>query len=124
VNSPPEDWIEEAALRLTDARLLLRRDRNGRAVSAAYYAVHAAGKGLLLTVEGIDELTSHDALRRLLGKHFVRTGQLPHDTASRIQKRSEGRQAADYDLRSYDAAEARRQLDDADALIDRLGALS
>ena len=118
-------WIEEAALRLTDARLLLRRDRNGRAVSAAYYAVHAAGKGLLLTVEeGIDELTSHDALRRLLGKHFVRTGQLPDDTASRIQKRSEGRQAADYDLRSYDAAEARRQLDDADALIDRLGALS
>jgi uncharacterized protein (UPF0332 family) len=75
VSASVQDWIEEGALRLGDARRLLDRGRNSRAVSAAYYAVHAAGKGLLLAVEGIDELASHDALYKLLSQHFVRDGK-------------------------------------------------
>jgi len=124
VSASAQDWIEEGALRLGDARRLLDRGRNSRAVSAAYYAVHAAGKGLLLTVEGIDELASHDALYKLLSQHFVRDGKLPDDTASRIQELLEERLAADYDLARYDVAEARSRLDDAEALIDRFNALA
>lgn len=119
----PQDWLEEAALRLEDARQLMDRGRNGRGISAAYYAVHAAGKGLLLTVEGIDELASHDALYKLLSQHFVRDGKLPDDTASRIQELLEERLAADYDLALHSVEEATALLDDAEALLEHIDAL-
>lgn len=119
--SDAQDWLKETALRVEDARALLGRKRNGRAVSAAYYAVHAAGKGALLDVDV--EINSHAALPKLLSYHFVRTGRLPSDTAARIQKLFEERLAADYDLQGYDAAEARAWLTGAEALIEQIEAL-
>lgn len=118
----PQDWLDEAALRLEDARALLDRGRSGRAVSAAYYAVHAAGKGVLLTTE-VEELRSHRALVGLVGYHFVRLGQLPGDTTSVIKNLQEKRSGADYNLASYDTIEARDRLGDAETLVERFEAL-
>ena len=73
--SMPQDWMIEARLRLEDALLLFNKGRHARSVSAAYYAFHAAGKGLLLTRE--IEIDSHPALRKQLSLHFVRGGLLP-----------------------------------------------
>lgn len=119
--SSSRDWVEEARLRLEDGRLLLERDRERRALSAAYYALHAAGKGGLLSV-GV-EINTHTALYKQLSKHFVRSGQLPEETASLIQDLYAKRLAADYDLRSFSAQEVRRMLDRVERLIDHIETL-
>ena len=122
MNDTSEEWLAEAFQRLGDARSLLRRERQARAVSAAYYAVHAAGKGALMKVE-VAELSSHNALYKMLAYHFIRPGALPGDTAGFIQDLYDERAAADYDLRRYGTPEAQAWLDDAEALIDRLATL-
>ncbi|MBN1773614.1 MAG: HEPN domain-containing protein [Deltaproteobacteria bacterium] len=64
------------------------------AVSSAYYAAHHSARALLFSL-GL-EVRSHDALRSLLGEHFVRDGRLPRDTAGKLKELFKGRLEADY----------------------------
>jgi uncharacterized protein (UPF0332 family) len=117
----PRDWIEEAMLRLEDVRSLLERKRPGRAVSTAYYAVHADGKGVLRAVDV--EIETHNALYVQLSLHFVRKGALPNRTASLVQDLQQERLAVDYRLKCHGEADAVALVDDAQTLVDRIDAL-
>jgi len=109
--SGPAAWMEEARLRLDDARLLLERDRPARSVSTAYFACHAAGRGLLRS-EGVSTHT-HSGLRNRIGYHFVREDRCPPETTQWFAELEQLRQEADYELRIFSQEEATSHLDTA-----------
>lgn len=118
MNTSSRDWIEEAHLRLEDERALYERGRNARAVSASYYALLAAGKGLLLTAGVI--IDSHKALRVHLGKEFIRHGKLSSDTASFVDELYKDRLMADYELRPFASETATRAIEEVQTCIEQL----
>lgn len=109
--SDSEAWLEEARLRLDDARVLLERDRSARAVSTAYFACHAAGRGLLRG-EGVYAHT-HSGLRNRIGYHFVREERCPPDVTQWLAELEQLRQEADYELRTFGDQEATSYLQNA-----------
>jgi uncharacterized protein (UPF0332 family) len=113
--SGPSVWIEEARLRLDDARRLLERDRPARAVSTAYFACHAAGRGLLRREEVYAH--THSGLRNRIGYHFVRTERCPSDTTQWLAELEQLRQEADYELRAFSEQEATSHLETADRCV-------
>lgn len=110
--------MEESHLRLEDALFLLERERPARAVSAAYYAFHAAAEGLLLS-EGV-AITSHAGLRNRLGLHFIRRDRLPVDLARALYRLEEDRADADYDLRSFRKKKAQSRLDEVEEYLSQM----
>lgn len=100
----PLDWIEEAQLRTQDARILQERGRYARAISALYYAVHAACKGALLTRDY--EVRRHGGIVRGLGRYFIVPGLLSNDTAGHINALRQRREAADYQLEPFTEEDA------------------
>lgn len=111
-------WIEEARLRLDDATHLLEREREARAVSAAYFACHAAGRGLLQSVDV--QVRTHSGLRNRIGYHFVRVGQCTPDVTRWLAELEQVRQEADYDLRTFERNEAERCLAEAQRCVEEL----
>jgi uncharacterized protein (UPF0332 family) len=65
-----------------------------KAVHNLYYAALDAASALLWS-KGI-RIESHDAAQSLLSLHFVKSGALPRDTASRLNDLMAKRHAADY----------------------------
>jgi uncharacterized protein (UPF0332 family) len=121
MSATPQDWFEEATRRAEDAAVLHERGRNARAVSASYFAVFVAGKGLLLTV-GV-RIDSHKALRVYLGKEFIRHGQLPSDTAAFIDDLYKRRLQADYELETVSSSDVSRTLSRVRNLIRKLSSI-
>lgn len=119
--STSHEWMEEAYRRLDDAEVLHERDRHARAISACYYAVLAAGKGVL-KMEGV-EVSSHKALRIHLGKVFIRNGALPDDTAAFVEDLYKDRLRADYELASFSPGAAFRKIAEVGERIDQFAEL-
>ena len=65
-----------------------------KAIHNLYYAALDAACALLWS-KGI-RMESHDAAQSLLSLHFVKSGALPRDTASRLHDLMAKRHAADY----------------------------
>lgn len=114
----PERWMEEAHLRLDDARNFLERGRRARAVSATYFACHAAGGGVLRS-EDVQART-HSGLRNRIGYHFVREGQCVPEVTQWLAELEQVRQEADYDLRAFGREEAEDYLSEAHRCIEEL----
>lgn len=117
----PQDWLDEAHLRLRDGRSLLNDKRYARSVTTAYFALHAAGKGLFLTRDV--EIKEHPALYKMISLHFVKAGDLPDDTAKFMQWLYEQREQADYYLERFTEREAASILDDTRSRIQEMEAL-
>ena len=95
----PEEVTQEvrrAEKSLAAARALLAEGLLEDALSRAYYAVLHAARALLLA-EGVAP-QSHEAVRRLLGLHLVKTGKLAPDYARILREEQDDRALADYDV--------------------------
>jgi uncharacterized protein len=92
-SADPEMAHADDALRAADALLGLKLANE--AASRLYYAVFHAARALLFSV-GIAP-TSHDALRSLVGLHFIRAGRLPTACAKDLAELEGLRLAGDYD---------------------------
>jgi uncharacterized protein (UPF0332 family) len=109
--SDPAVWLEEARLRLDDARVLMDRDRPARALLTGYFACRAAGRGLLRS-EDVHAHT-HSGLRNRIGYHFVREEHCPPDVTQWLAELEQLRQEADYELRAFSEEEATSHLETA-----------
>ena len=88
------EW-RRSVLSLGAADLLSRKGYSEDAVSRAYYAVlHAARAALLVHDVAV---AGHVGLRRMFGKHLVRTGRIEESWAKHLAKSSDDRLTADYD---------------------------
>jgi len=88
--------IEKAKKSLEAAKLLHERGMYDFAVSRAYYTMFYCAEAILLT-KGIS-VSKHSALIALLGREFVKTGEVPHKLFTYITLAFEIRQVGDYSV--------------------------
>lgn len=112
----PEVWLDHARLRLKAARLLSDAQYYGEALTRAYYAAHAASKGLIAT-KGEHPL-SHSGVHNRLGFHFrerLDTALIP----SLFQERLE----YDYQLQRPSQRHVSHRLRHVEAFIEKAAQL-
>ena len=88
------EW-RRSAQSLRAAELLSREGYPEDAVSRAYYAILQAAKAALLAHDVAAE--SHAGVKRLFGKHVVRTGHIEGQWAEYLARSADNRLTADYD---------------------------
>jgi len=89
----------------------------GDACSRAYYAAFHAVSAVLAH-HGL-AFSSHAQTLAAFNREFVKTAVFPRDTFRKLQRLFEDRQQADYDwTRDVDKQTARKDLDDAQWLVD------
>ena len=105
------------------AALVCRRAGYHRdAVSRTYYAVLHAAKAAL-QLHDVDA-ESHAAVRRLFGKHIVRTGLVEVEWGGVIGQIADRRMISDYDAtRTFDEADAHEAYERAEAFMERIRTL-
>ena len=97
-----------------------RRDGfHADAVSRAYYAILHAAKAAL-QVHGVTA-ESHAAVKRLVGLHLVRTGEIEAEWGTFAGESLDARLTADYDVEtSFSDVDAREECDRAAAFLARI----
>lgn len=117
--------LARSALRAAEA--LLGLGLTPDAASRAYYAGLHAARALLFSI-GV-EVRSHRAVRTMLSRHFVQTGQLSAERSKELGHLESLRTAGDYDS-AFDldvdqvrpeVEKARRFLADAEVLLEAGG---
>ena len=88
------EW-RRSARSLGAAELLSREGYSDDAVSRAYSAILHAAKAALLVHDVA--VASHAGLRRMFGKHLIRTGRIEQPWTKHLAKSSDDRLTADYD---------------------------
>ena len=88
------DMLEKAEKSLDAAKTLLRDGFYGFALSRAYYTMFYCAEAILLT-KGI-RASKHSAVIALLGREFVKEGEVPHKFFTHIRTAFNLRQTADY----------------------------
>ncbi|ASJ11946.1 HEPN domain-containing protein [Thermococcus thioreducens] len=88
--------INKAERSLEAARTLHKSGMYDFAVSRAYYTMFYCAEAILLT-KGIS-VSKHSALIALLGKEFVKTGEVPYRFFTYITLAFEVRQVGDYSV--------------------------
>ena len=104
---------------LRAADLLSREGYREDTVSRAYYAILHAAKAALL----VHEVTtaSHAGVRRMFGKHLVRTGHIGGQWSKYLAKSSDDRLMADYDAGiSFTTEESRFECRRAREFVERI----
>jgi len=94
--------IDRADKALKSAEVLIEKSFYEDAISRCYYGALHAARALLL-IEDIN-ISSHQAVRRLVGKHFIKTGKLDKKYAKILAEVQDDRYRADYDV-IYSATE-------------------
>ena len=112
----PEQWMENAQLRLEVARFLFKQERYGLCVTQLYFAVFAASKALLVS-RGVHQ-KSHGEVHHDLYKTFGHTV----DTRLVSNLRKE-REAFDYELLRPDRAHIEQRLPEAEHFVTRIATL-
>lgn len=87
---------------MKSAEVLIEKSYYEDATSRCYYGALHAARALLL-IEDIN-ISSHKAVRRLIGKHFIKTGKLDKKYAKILAEVQDDRYRADYDV-IYSATE-------------------
>jgi uncharacterized protein (UPF0332 family) len=99
---------------------LQRLGHHGGAVSRAYYAAYHAARALLYN-KGVEPKT-HEGLRRMIGVHYVLTGELAATHADALARLAFMRDAADYaPARPATASDAAEAVDLARAFLAAAG---
>jgi len=88
--------LARAHEKLAVAKHVLAAGYPADAVSPAYYAVFHAAEAVLL-VEG-DEPRSHEGLKTLFGRRFVKTGRRPAEMAEILRELKDERESSDYSI--------------------------
>lgn len=88
-------------------------------MSRAYYAILHAAKAAL-QVHGVTA-ESHAAVKRLVGLHLVRTGEIEAEWGTFAGESLDARLTADYDVEtSFSDVDAREECDSAAAFLARI----
>jgi uncharacterized protein (UPF0332 family) len=114
-NVAAEMGLAESALRA--AKALLDLDLAPDAASRTYYAAFHAARALLFSL-GL-EPRSHQAVRSLIGLHFVKSGSLSSEAARDLSALEGVRTAGDYDSGfAVSAVDLRPDLDRAQRFVE------
>ncbi|GAB4430276.1 MAG: hypothetical protein Kow0031_11110 [Anaerolineae bacterium] len=89
-------WLTKAEQTLAASNLLLSQHFFDDAASRAYYAMFAAAKAALISID--IETRSHTGLKYQFGQHFVRTGLVDAKFAKMLSATFEVRQSSDYGI--------------------------
>jgi len=109
--------VRKAEESLEAARTLLEKGAYEFAVSRAYYTMFYCTEAILLT-KGIS-VSKHSALIALLGKEFVKTGEVPHRFFTYLRLAFQLRQVADYSFETHLSEEdAEVQIKRAEEFLD------
>ena len=101
------------------AEILVRESYYEDAVSRAYYATLHAAKAALYVHDVAT--TSHAAVRRMFGRHLIRSGAIEPIWASNLGESLDDRLAADYDVNTRCTAnEASQECQRTRAFLDRI----
>ena len=111
--------ISRADKALKSAEVLIQKSYYEDAISRCYYGALHAARAVLL-IEDIN-ISSHQAVRRLFGKYFVKTGKLDKKYAKILAEVQDNRYRADYDViysaTQEDAEESLKEANDFFAAI-------
>lgn len=88
--------ISRADKALKSAKVLIQKSYYEDAISRCYYGALHAARAILL-IEDIN-ISSHQAVRRLLGKYFIKTGKLDKKYGKILAEVQDERYRADYDV--------------------------
>jgi len=109
-----DEILKKAEKSLEAAKLLHERGMYEFAVSRAYYTMFYCAEAILLT-KGI-RVSKHSAVISLLGREFVKTGEVPHKFFTHLRTAFNLRQTADYsfvvDITEEEAAEEIRRAEE------------
>ena len=86
--------LEKAERSLEASKTLLEKGFYAFALSRAYYTMFYCAEAILLT-KGI-RVSKHSAVIALLGREFVKTGEVPHRFFTHLRTAFNLRQTADY----------------------------
>ena len=101
------------------AEILAREGYHEDAVSRAYYATLHAAKAALYIHDVATN--SHAAVRRMFGRHLIRSGTIEPMWASHLGESLDDRLAADYDVSTgFTADDAGQECQRARAFLDRI----
>jgi uncharacterized protein (UPF0332 family) len=101
------------------AEILARESYYEDAVSRAYYATLHAAKAALYIHDVAT--TSHAAVRRMFGRHLIRSGAIEPMWASNLGESLDDRLAADYDVSTRCTADdASQECQRTRAFLDRI----
>ncbi|GBO52312.1 hypothetical protein APA_5402 [Pseudanabaena sp. lw0831] len=104
---------------LETAEFLYNGKRYRSCISRSYYAMFYSAQALLL-LEGFDTST-HRAVIKLIGQHFVNTGKMNPEIGSFLGDTYELRQASDYKANFLaDDTVAQTSLDNAKRFVDEV----
>ena len=111
--------INRAMKSLKAAELLLTQQFMEDSISRSYYAVLHAAKALLLSKNV--EVNSHDAVKKLFGLHFIKTGELEKEYGMILREEQDDRILADYDV-NFIPEDDRvfRRLEDAKEFVNKI----
>lgn len=114
--------ITHARSKLNAARVLLDARAWGDAASRAYYAAfHAVSAVLLARGEAY---SSHAQVLGAFNRDLVHAGVFPREFTAVLARLFEDRQTGDYDpTAQIDEEEARRDVEDAQRVVDAIDAL-
>ena len=105
---------------LESAKMLFDNKAYEDSISRSYYSVLHASKAALI-LDGV-VVTSHSAVRRLFGKHMVKTGKLDVRYAKILSAEQDMRFRADYDaMYIADREDAKEFIDDAEDFLNAVG---
>ncbi|MDI3475866.1 MAG: hypothetical protein PWQ79_2205 [Thermococcaceae archaeon] len=109
--------IRKAEESLEAARTLLEKGAYEFAVSRAYYTMFYCAEAILLTRS--ISVSKHSAVIALLGREFVKTGEVPHKFFTYLRLAFQLRQVADYSFETHLSEEdARIQIKRAKEFLD------
>ena len=88
-------------------------------LSRCYYSILHAAKAALLTLD--IRVDSHEAVKRLFGKHFIQTNEIEKEYAVILREGQDDRLSADYDvLFTVDAQRIKKRIDDAKKFLEKM----
>ena len=114
-----QDDLSKASRALDVANLILESGVADDAVSRAYYAAFQVAMALVETAEPNSGGKSHKGVLNAFSNHYVRTGKLPKEYGSKINKAMSARHVADYEGDSITKDEASSHIAFAQELFDR-----
>ncbi|MGI9175883.1 MAG: HEPN domain-containing protein [Rhodothermales bacterium] len=128
MNEGSAPTLQDARHRVEAAHLLHREGFPRDAISRAYYAVFNAAAALLEQESDLNLTTHagrlpHPTLIQRFGLHFVRDGPFVRDTARRIDKLRQRRDACDYSAYQPSSDEVVQWLRFASTFLQQAGEL-
>jgi uncharacterized protein (UPF0332 family) len=116
VSGPIEEGIVRAHQELAAAGLLADNGFGAQAVSRAYYAAFYAAEAALLHIG--QTRAKHSGVVSAVGRLLVRERGLDERAGRQLRSLFERRSQADYGLAEVPDEEARRAVDDAEAVVE------